>query len=153
MQIVNSTIYIIFIVTSQAGNNSFSVIPKFIPYNKAHVENFCWIHGTRFIKSATSEKLQQSLGNHDSIPDFNPYCDIVTSEADKTEAGSTIDLNPDTVYYQWVPIIFLFNAIMFAIPFYYWNWVEGGFIETFYLPKNQSSKVCEEFETKREDLR
>ena len=114
-----------------------------------HVQDFCWIHGTRFIDRETRVKLQKSLGN----TDFNPYCDIEASEADKAEAGSTTDLNPDTVYYQWVPIIFLLNAVMFSIPFYYWNWAEGGFTETFTLPKNQSSKVCEEFETKREDLR
>ena len=128
------------VVASQLVNNRFL---------SDHVQDFCWIHGTRFIDKETRVKLQKSLGN----TDFNPYCDIEASEADKAEAGSTTDLNPDTVYYQWVPIIFLLNAVMFSIPFYCWNWAEGGFIETFNLPKNQSSKVCEEFETKREDLR
>ena len=121
----------------------------YISFLSDHVQDFCWIHGTRFIDKESRDKLQKSLGNSD----FNPYCDIEASEANKTEAGSATDLNPDTVYYQWVPIIFLLNAVMFSIPFYYWNWAEGGFTETFTLPKNQSSKVCEEFETKREDLR
>jgi len=63
------------------------------------------------------------------------------------------DHKPDTVYYQWVPFIFLLNAVVFTTPYFIWRWSEGGFIKGFLVESNQAENVCQNIDDpERRDL-
>jgi len=110
------------------------------------INNFCLIHGTRYIKEDDATSMKKALGLSDS--DINPYCDIDLEERSKAK-----DQKPDTVYYQWVPFIFLLNAVVFTTPYFFWRWSEGGFIKGFLVEGNQAKNVCQNIDDpERRDL-
>merc|ERR1712038_386500 len=87
----------------------------------------------RYVKEDDATTIKKSLGLKDG--DINPYCDIDSEERK--------DQKPDTVYYQWVPFIFLLNAVVFTTPYFFWRWSEGGFIKGFLVEGNQAKNVCQ----------
>jgi len=53
-------------------------------------------------------------------------------------------------YYQWVPIYFVFMAICFYVPRFFWTYFEGGLMKFF--GKGTTSRVVEDPEEKRDKL-
>jgi len=111
------------------------------------VNDFCLIHGTRYVNKTEASAMKLELGL--LVGDINPYCDIDLEDRKEKQA----DQKPDTVYYQWVPFIFLLNAVVFTIPYFFWRWSEGGFIKGFLVEGNQAKNVCQSIDDpERRDL-
>jgi len=111
------------------------------------VNDFCLIHGTRYVNKTEANDMKIELGL--LVGDINPYCDINLDDRKAKQA----DQKPDTVYYQWVPFIFLLNAVVFTTPYFFWRWSEGGFIKGFLVEDNQAKNVCQSIDNpERRDL-
>ena len=113
------------------GNGSKSLILTFDNrFQKGYVtedvlEAFCWMYA------------------HFEIPeDYNGPC----SGSD----GKTIEGPVYNSYYQWVPIYFIFLALMFYLPRCFWLLMEGGLMKFF--SKGVSSRFIEDPEEKRDKL-
>ena len=57
------------------------------------------------------------------------------------------DASPDTEYYQWVPFLFVVNALIFLIPKNLWKWAEGGFIKSLVTDQTKSKHVSQNIQT------
>jgi len=119
------------------------------------VNDFCLIHGTRYVNKGDASAMKEALGLLDG--DINPYCDILnlpnTEDEEDNREKKQADQKPDTVYYQWVPFIFLLNAVVFTTPYFFWRWSEGGFIKGFLVEGNQAKNVCQSIDDpERRDL-
>jgi len=81
------------------------------------MEAYCWIHGTRPIKSTPGyDDSDNCLGDGDD--------DKVT-----------------TLYYQWVVLMLVVSAIIFRIPAWTWSLIEGGMMKAFYNEDNKGYKT------------
>nr|XP_022900886.1 innexin inx2-like [Onthophagus taurus] len=77
------------------------------------IETYCWIFGTFTIKKTLNENILSGLG-----PDPRLLNDLLQD--------SSSDEIITQKYYQWVCIVFCFQALLFYIPRYLWKTWEGG---------------------------
>ena len=57
----------------------------------------------------------------------------------------TTDGKTDTIYYQWIPFMFVLNTVIFLTPCLIWNWSEGNFVKNFVTDESKSLFVSEAF--------
>ncbi|EFA07886.1 Innexin inx2-like Protein [Tribolium castaneum] len=82
--------------------------------NRDIVETYCWIHGTYIRRDTLSGKSGFIPGLGPDNRDIRPW---MRSPDDKIIWQK---------YYQWVCIVFCFQALLFYLPRYLWKTWEGG---------------------------
>ncbi|XP_017782370.1 PREDICTED: innexin inx2-like [Nicrophorus vespilloides] len=85
---------------------------------KSVIDTYCWIYGTFVIKRTLNEEILSGLGNYVGEK-ATPYWQRVLSYRDNEEIITQ-------KYYQWVCIVFCFQALLFYIPRYLWKSWEAG---------------------------
>lgn len=101
----------VFISTKSYVGDPIDCYPpkEFVSQWNKYVDNYCWIANTYYVP------LHQDLS-----PTLPPG---------GLPPGGNVDYAQELSYYQWVPIILVFCAAMFAIPAQIWAWASntGGY--------------------------
>ena len=84
--------------------------------DKGYGDTYCWLHGSYHISNRMLGE-QVNKGDHCFRPTNRP-----------DEEGTP---DSDTDYYVWIPVMFLFHAILFKIPDRIWKHLEGGVMDEF----------------------
>ncbi|KRT81564.1 Innexin, partial [Oryctes borbonicus] len=85
--------------------------------NKDVINTYCWIYGTYIVKNTLKEDILTGLG-----PDVDPRQGGPIQNFLYNERNGIITQK----YYQWVCLVFCFQALLFYIPRYLWKTWEGG---------------------------
>lgn len=104
--------FALFIITNEFIGGPINCVIDEIP--KDVIETFCWIHGTYTV----SKKMEGELGRDYLYPGVTSF-----------NSGPGEEKIKEHLYYQWVPFMLLFQALMFYIPHYVWKTCEGGRIK------------------------
>ncbi|GJQ72035.1 hypothetical protein Trydic_g3137 [Trypoxylus dichotomus] len=89
-----------------------------IEYSRKEViETYCWIYGTYIVKNTLKEDILTGLGPYVDPRQGGPIQDFLLNEHNGIITQK---------YYQWVCLVFCFQALLFYIPRYLWKTWEGG---------------------------
>jgi len=101
--------------------------PRVVKINHDYLEEFCWIHG--------SYHVPDWVAKEDS-----PFCARARNTNKGIREDEEVRSKSDTLYYQWVPMVLVINAIIFMIPHQLWKISVKGFLK----------KLCNEETMKRD---
>ncbi|XP_045476578.1 innexin inx2-like [Harmonia axyridis] len=90
---------------------------------KEIIELFCWIHGTYIVSSSLSDTRLPGVSNEYDYAKWGNRVSRYVGDSLRTDSSSHVIWQK---YYQWVCIIFCFQALLFYIPRYIWKSWEGG---------------------------
>lgn len=105
--------------------------PRGATIKQKFLEEFCWIHGSYHVPDWVVKKKEikgETVG---------AFC---ARAPNKNPAIGEDESDPDTLYYQWVPMMLVINAIIFMIPHQLWKISVKGFLK----------KLCNEETMKRD---
>lgn len=120
------------LVTSQeyidkSGSSIQCMMDKGVGIDPKIINNYCWITSTFTLPKYWEGVLHDDGMLHHGV---GPY----KEEDDKVYHA----------YYQWVPLMLAFQAVMFYLPHYIWKALEGGKMECIIAGLNASTGTQEE---------
>lgn len=86
------------------------------------MNTYCWVHGTFTIPSQIAGRVglqvaHPGVGVRQAVDPNDPNLIEVTKDGDEIRHA----------WYQWVPFVFAFQALLCYIPHYLWKTWEGQF--------------------------